>query len=147
MVERVSSSLTFFYKFIFFPIWSVGFGFGTITMIISPVKDFKGDLLIFGVGWVLGSVFLYLSGRRLKRVEICNGNIIVSNYFKVVTIPGHDIETVTQNRFINTREITIRLRNETAFGRKIVFMPKFSLRLFSEDTVVKRLRNLGTRIQ
>ena len=116
-------------------------------MILSPVKEFKDDILIFAVGWVLGSVILYLYGRRLKRVEISNGNIIVSNYFKVVTIPGQDIETVTQNRFINTREITIRLRNETAFGSKIVFIPKVTFRLFSEDPVVKRLRNLGTRTQ
>ena len=145
MIERISSRSTIFFKFIFFPVWSAGFGFGTITMILSPVKD--DNILIFAVGWVLGSVFLYLFGRRLKRVEISSGNIIVSNYFKVVTIPGHDIETVTQNRLINTREITIRLRNETAFGSKIVFIPKVSFRLFSEDPVVNRLRNLGTKAQ
>ena len=141
MSERISSSLTFFYKFIFSSGWVVGFGLGTLVMIKSPAKEDMA--LFFGVMWVLGSAFIYWSCAGLKRIEINDGNIIVSNYLKIITIKGSDIHSVSQNRFISTRPITIRLKIDTIFGRNIVFMPKYYFRLFSEDKVVTRLRNLA----
>ncbi|MDP1994042.1 MAG: hypothetical protein Q8K40_02215, partial [Ignavibacteria bacterium] len=102
MGERISSSLTFFYKFIFSSVWCVGFGLGTLFMIISPNKEAQNNALLFGVLWVLGSIFIYWSCVGLKRIEINDGNIIVSNYLNNITIKGSDIDVVSQNRFINT---------------------------------------------
>ena len=147
MKERISSSLTFIEKFIFTSIWSCGFGFGTLAMIISPEKNLNDTALIFGVTWVLGSAFLFWCCGRLKRIDISNNNIIVSNYFKIVAIPVKEIDSVTQNLLLNIRPITIRLKKETVFGRTIVFMPKYEFRLFSENTVVERLRNLAIRTE
>lgn len=54
-----------------------------------------------------------------------------------------DIDTVRQNRLINIRPVTATFRHDTAFGRSIVFMPKTRFRIFSEDEVVARLREMA----
>ena len=54
----------------------------------------------------------------------CCKNLYVSDYRKEITIPLSEIADVTENRWLNAHPVTIRFRNPTAFGDKIVFMPK-----------------------
>jgi hypothetical protein len=135
--EILSSGLTFFYKYIFTSIWSIGFGLGTVEMIHSN----SPEALQFAVLWVVGMIFLWLMAGRLKHVELTGNKLIISNYFRRIVVSVLDIEEVRQNRFINTRPITIIFSHNTLFGCSIIFMPKTSFRLFSEDPVVERLRN------
>lgn len=137
MNEILSSGLTFFCKYLLTSIWSIGFGLGTVEMIHSN----SPEALKFAVVWVVGMIFLWLIAGRLKRVELTGNKLIISNYFRRIVVSVLDIEEVRQNRFINTRPITIIFRHNSIFGRSIIFMPKTSFRLFSEDPVVERLRN------
>jgi hypothetical protein len=139
--EILSSGLTFFYKYIFTSIWSIGFGFGTVEMIHSN----SPEALQFAMLWVVGMIFLWLLAGRLKRVEMTECDLIISNYFCSFRVSISDIEEVRQNRFINTRPITIKFRHNTIFGSSIIFMPKTSFRLFSEDPVVDRLREAAKK--
>lgn len=139
MNEILSSGLTFFYKYIFTSIWSIGFGFGTVGIVYSN----SSEALQFAVLWVAGMIFLWLTAGRLKRVELLENNLIISNYFRSIRISVWDIEEIRQNRLINTRPITITFRHNTIFGSSIIFMPKTSFRLFSEDPVVERLRKVA----
>jgi hypothetical protein len=137
--EILSSGLTFFYKYIFTSIWSIGFGAGTIGIFQSN----SPATLQFGVAWVVGTLFLWLISGRLKRVELKENNLIISNYFRSAQVSVSDIEDVRQNRFINIRPVTIAFRHNTIFGSSIIFMPKTSFRLFSEDPVVESLRKVA----
>jgi hypothetical protein len=138
-METLSSSLTFFYKFIFTTVCIAGFGFGTVGMFLN--RD--PDALKFAVPWVIGTVFLLLIGGRLKRVKLDGATLVISNYRHDVTVPVSEIADVWQNRLLNLRPVTITFRNETPFGSAVTFIPPVSFRLFSEDEIVARLRSLA----
>ena len=143
MGERLSSYFTFFYKFVFSALWSGGFGVGTATMVITD----SPEIWRFAFAWVVGSIFIWWGCARLKRVEMADGMLRISNYFREAVVSIGEVETVTQNRFINLRLITVNFRKDTCFGRSIFFMPPFSFRIFSEDEVVTRLRRLAMDVR
>jgi hypothetical protein len=137
-METVSSSLTFFYKFILTTVWPAGFGLASVVMLLNG----KPETMKFAVVWAIGTAFL-LPCARLKRVEVDGAILVISNYLRDITVPVSEIADVRQNRLINIRPVTVAFRNETPFGRAITFMPLTSFRLFSEDDIVKRLRSLA----
>ena len=137
-METVSSSLTFFYKFIFTSVWSGGFGLGTVVMFLKH----KPQAMQFAVAWAIGTAFLLLTCARLKRVKFDGASLVISNYRHDITVPVSEIADVRQNRFINLRPVTITFRKKTPFGRVVTFMPRVSHKLFSEDDIVTRQRSL-----
>src|SRR6516162_1256923 len=142
-METVSSSLTFFYKFIFTSVWSGGFGLGTVVMFLirrQEVVSIRGQ---FAAVWAIGTAFLLLTCGRLKRVKLDGATLVISNYRHDITVPVSEIADVRQNRFINLRPVTITFRKKTPFGRVVTFMPRVSHKLFSEDDIVMRLRSLS----
>jgi hypothetical protein len=143
--EVLSSSWTFFHKYVFTTNWTLGFGLGTLAMFVGPFTDPDGHRWIFLSGFVLGSTFLWATLPRLKRVALRDGALVVSNYRKEIVVPLGDIDRVSQNQWLSWRPITLSLRTETPFGRSIVFMPPFSWALFSEHDVVHRLRKLANQ--
>jgi len=93
--------------------------------------------------WVLGSALHWWTCARLKRVELRRTILVISNYRDDITVDVADIARVTQNRLINLRPITLLLSKDTMFGRKIMFIPPMSFRLFAEDQIVSKLRRLA----
>jgi hypothetical protein len=73
---------------------------------------------------VLGGLFLYWGCMRLKRVDLDEDALYISNYLREVRVPLRDIEEVTENRWINIRPVTVEFRRDTDFGPRITFMPK-----------------------
>jgi hypothetical protein len=138
-METVSSSLTFFYKFIFPSVWSGGFGLGTVVLFIN--RD--PDAMKFAIPWAIGTAFLLLMCARLKRVELDGATLVISNYRRVITVPVSEIADVRQNRLLNLRPVTITFGKETPFGSAVTFMPSVSFRLLSEDDIVTHLRSLA----
>jgi hypothetical protein len=137
-METVSSSLTFFYKFIFPSVWSGGFGFGTVAMLLNRKPEAVG----FGAAWVIGTTIFLLMCGRLKRVKLDGASLVISNYRRDIIVPVSEIADVRQNRLINLKPVTITFRKDTSFGNAITFMPPVSFELFSEDELVTRLRSL-----
>jgi hypothetical protein len=116
-------------KFIFPPLWSGGFGAGTIALFLgafhgqndAPAPDWmKWQFLAM---WIAGSAFIWWGCVRLKKVQVDDSALYVTNYLKEICIPFDQVRSVTENAWINIHPITIHFHESTPFGDRIVFMP------------------------
>lgn len=154
MERRLSSSLTLFYKAIFPLLWTVLFGLVAIRGMVTPESvDFShlpggatwGNRVFLFAVLLIGAALLFWHGRRLKSVRLVDNYLMVSNYFEEHKISIALIDEVMQNTLINSRPITIYFKQETPFGRKIVFIPAGVGRIFSfkPDKMVHEIRALA----
>ena len=137
MSRTISSSGTIFNKFIlpgfFLGIWWIC----TVAAFIDN-DDFKWQGLFFGLAI---SLFFYWSCIRLKKVELDNQYIYVSNYLKKILIPLSEIEKISEIKFFNPHYIWITFKHRTKFGKIIMFMPKgWNTYVFKSHPLVKELR-------
>jgi hypothetical protein len=150
MNERtISSAQTFIMKCLFPVVWISGFGFGTLVLFLggfhgrenaAPPESMKWEFLAI---WIAGSAFIWWVCARLKKVQISNDSIIVSNFLKEIRIPFDQIIDVTENRWINIHPVTIHLRSATCFGSRIMFMPTKRLFGWRTHPIVGELRKLA----
>jgi hypothetical protein len=150
MNERtISSDLTFLMKFVFPTIWITGFGMGTLGLffgVFHGQNDQAAPEFMrwqFLSLWIVGTIFLWWSCARLKKVRIGSDAIYVSNFRQQIRIPFGEIQEVTENRWLNSHPITISFRMATPFGNRIVFMPKSRLFVFGSYPIVDELRKLA----
>jgi hypothetical protein len=137
MKESISSSMTFFYKFIFSSLWIAGFGLGTI----STMSLHDRETTIFVIMFVLGTLFIYWGCIRLKKVRLDEEFVYISNFRKEIRVHRSEISRVTENVFVNIHPVWIHFRRTTDFGDYIMFMPGVRLfSFFSSHPVVKELR-------
>lgn len=132
MSVRLSSLSTVFTKFVFAPVWILGFGYGTLMLWIRPeevvfngVKGAATPLyqILFLVGFLAGTGFLLWYTLRLKRVILEHRVLRISNYFQEIEVPVKQVVEVRQSRNVRPPVLTLILRQETDFGTEIVFMP------------------------
>jgi hypothetical protein len=147
----LSSRLTAFYKFVFPTLWLTGFGAGTIALFVesglrhghstqAPPPYMKWYLLI---AWVLGALFIYWSCIRLKKVSLSARDLLVSNYFKTITIPLTGIERVSGTRMLSPEHLRISAQTSSSARYRFIFMPplRFSFG-FSEHPLAGELRRM-----
>jgi hypothetical protein len=142
-LEKLSSHLTFFYKFVFTTVWPALFGVAALLAFMQPAARAKGTHLSLLLFCVVGALFLWWFCAGLKRVDLDGKSLVVSNYRRSIRVPVSAISEVRQNRLLNLRPITITFKRDTEFGRQVVFMPPFTLNLLSEDPIAHRLRTLS----
>jgi hypothetical protein len=135
--RTLSSAWTFWIKYVFPALWISGFGLATI---LTPDQQNK---IVFLVAWSLGTTFILWANAGLKRVRMDERQLYVSNYFQELHIPFSAITDVKQNRWINSRPITIYFRDATQFGDRVTFMPKQRFQFWSVDPVVNELVRLA----
>jgi len=140
-METLSSSLTFFYKFIVTMLWIGGFGSITVLAVATGKLDARG--LEFGAVWIVGSLLLWWTCGRLKRVRLNGAMLVISNYREEISVPVADIEQAKQDLLGSPRSATLTFRKSTRFGTSIRFLPPISSSLLVEHEVVKRLRRLA----
>jgi hypothetical protein len=77
-------------------------------------------------------------------VRVDGGVLVVSNYWREWRVPFGLVTAITQNRWINLRPITVRLRADVGCGTRVVFLPptRFRARIWREDPEVEELRRL-----
>ena len=134
--KRISSSFTLFF-FMFVPVfWLVFFGAFTAASFI-----YSGDIAFFQniaykigiiVFYLTGVVFLFFTLLRLKRVEIDENFVYVTNYFRTYRYPFDIISSVTETNLLFFKLCTIRFVEKGSFGKKIHFLEsriKFQLAL------------------
>lgn len=146
--KTLSSALTFFYKFVFSTVWITGFGSGTLALWFGAMHG-KGGAppppemkWIFLLVWMIGTGFILWTCAGLKRVRRDGDRLLISNYRDEIAVPLNEVESVTENRWVNIRPVTVVFRRDTAFGRRITFMP--TARIWSAWTphpVVEELLN------
>lgn len=137
MKKRLSTSLTFFWKFIFSGIWLGGFGIGSIAAIFTLGEEG----FAFLIGLIFGFVFLNYGCLRAKKVYIDDNFLYVSNFRKSIQIPISNIRDVSENVMFSPRPIFIEFKKETDFGKKIMFIAYSQLLLFfSTHPAVKEIK-------
>lgn len=126
--DVLSSRLTFVTKVIFPIVWIGGFGAGALAVWASnsATDQMKRAFL---ATLIVGSLSIWWTCVRLKKVCVDGGTLYVSNYLKKIALPFDIVERVTENRWINIRPVTLYFRRSTDFGSKIVFMPKTRIML------------------
>ena len=102
----------------------------------------QAKFVFLGV-WLLGTTFILWANAGLKRVRMDDRQLHVSNYVRQVDIPFSAITDVRQNRWLNSRPITIHFRDVTRFGDKVTFMPKQRIQFWRIDPVVDELKQLA----
>ena len=98
---------------------------------------------VFLVVWIAGTTSILWANAGLKRVRMDERQLYVSNYVQEIHIPFSAITDVKQNRWLNSRPITIYFRNATEFGDKVRFMPKQRVQFWRIDPVVNELKQLA----
>ena len=144
----ISSRRTAFARFAWM-LWAGGFGGGTLGLWLGsftahpPPPEMKW---IFLVLWVLGTAsFRWLLG-SVKKVRIDGATLHVSDYRREIAVPLAEIESVSENWWMSHHPVTIHLRHDTPFGRKITFIPKFRLLPFwRTHPIVNELRALARK--
>jgi hypothetical protein len=147
----LSSAWTFWAKFIFPIFWISIFGVGAISLWFG---DFRGRdntmpppqmKFIFMSVWVLGSTLILWANAALKQVRIGEHQLHISNYIREISVPFSSIIDVKQNRWLNSRPVTIYFRDATEFGDTATFMPKrhFRVQFWRIDPVVNELKQLA----
>ena len=148
MRADISSRTTFVYKFIFPAIWIPLFGFAAFLALSAGnigAGANKTVAMVMAASWIIGTALLLRLVIPLMRVQLRDGRIVASNYRREIEIAPTEIERITQNVWINVRPITLHLRNDTSFGRRIRFLPpsRLILAFWKEDPIVDQLRRLA----
>ena len=151
MQRELSSSVTVWWKFIFPAIWISGFGAGTAALWLGafhgrdnqPPPDWmRWQFLLM---WLAASVWLIWSSRRLHRVSLREDTLIVSNFFREVSIPFVAISRVRQSYMSRPTTITIHLDDRTTFGHRIAFIPCGPNHYLSEHPTTTELKGILAR--
>lgn len=130
MVRPLSSSQTFFVKFIFPVLWIGAFGAATLGVWLGPMGSGPGVPPPGGVKWaflafwLFGATSIYWSYGRLKRVRLNGDVLLISDYRREIQLPLHDVGSVTASRWLNHHPVTLHFLHSTEFGKTIVFMPR-----------------------
>lgn len=126
-MQQVSTSLTIFLKFFVPVFWTIFFfGFTLAVWLLDsgtfagmPIQTFRYGILVF---LLLGVVVFYFTVLQLKRVEMDQTHIFVTNYFKNFKYPWSNIENIEERDFIVFRTIHLVLKEPGTFGKKITFV-------------------------
>ena len=126
-MQRVSSSATILLKFFLPTFWIVFFGAFTLTVFLAghdhygniPASYLQiGSLLFF----VLGVAGLYWAVIRLKRVEMDEEFVYVTNYFKTFRYPYHNVKKMEESDYLFFRSMHLHFHQPGSFGKKVTFI-------------------------
>ena len=133
MRRRISSALTFFYKVICLTVWG-GLGLYTLPRMLVRLDalEVQKALLLFLIIWPIGLGFLWWTNLPLKKVEIEDDVLYVSNYLKTIEVRLSNIvrakELVGGGNLPRYR-VKLELNIDTEFGKNIFFVPSLNFDL------------------
>lgn len=128
-MRRLSSSGTFFYKWVFPIMWLGIVGIGVVTGLFGEHagKQVSPDPMIVGIPLLMlvAGFFLFrkLLGGLVDEVSLDGDTLIVKKGDDQLRIPLTEVINVNSLNAINPRRISLRLRNKTRLGRDIDFIP------------------------
>jgi len=139
-------------KFVFPPLWIAGFALITTSLFLSPGLWHNGALpagqmkWFFLVATIVGAGYVWSWYAPIKRVRMDDTMLYISNYATEIAVPLANVAGVSEKRWLRLHPVTIEFHAETAFGPRIIFMPK--LRVFGfwfSHPVVEEIRAAVSR--
>ena len=115
-----SDDHTIFHKIIFPTLFAI---FAVIGITVG-LFNIHSDLRFFIIFWPAMAVWILWGANRLKWVSIEQNYIYAAGFRKEIRIPLSEVYRVEASYMRNPKEITLRLKTPTEFGRKIVFVPQ-----------------------
>src|SRR6266511_4278206 len=152
--RTLSSAQTFVMKALFPPLWIGGFAAATLSLFLAPEFWHAADggppdpelRWVFLFATIAGTVFIWWACIRLKRVRMDERALYISNYSTEIVVPLANVAEVTENRWLNIHPVTITFHSDTAFGPRVVFMPKTRwFGFWSSHPVVDEIRTAVSR--
>jgi hypothetical protein len=123
IMKELSSSLTFFYKYVVLVLWIVGFGIGGRDILFGSAT-YDLSWLQYMTTWLLIASFFFFITGPIKKVEMEGQKLIVSNYLRTEKIDMAQITAVDSFSFFTPKLVWFTLRDESSFGKKIIFLPR-----------------------
>jgi hypothetical protein len=109
-------------------IYKVGFPalFSLLALIgvVVGLFNIRGDLWFLIILWPVFFVWLLWFASRLKWVSVDESFIYVAGLRKEIQIPLAEVDRVEASFMWRPKQITLRLKSPSEFGRKIVFVPQ-----------------------
>jgi hypothetical protein len=89
------------------------------------------------------AVYQFRFASKLKRVEMDNHNLFISDGARQIVVPLVEVREVTENRWWHAHPVTIHFRHDTAFGPRVVFLPIMTDQWvwFSRHPVVEQIEH------
>ena len=100
---------------------------------------------VFLAAWLGGTTFILWSCGRIKRVQVDDEALYVSNYWSEVRIPLAEVSHFTQSYMSRPPTVTIHLRGQSVVGQRVLFIPKFRWVLFGTHPTIIELQALCDR--
>ncbi len=128
-MQRISSNLTLFFR-IFIPVfWTTFYGLFTVVMFLaddSTIQLFQSDLLKYSnlLFYFSTLMIIYLTIFQLKRVELSEDGVFVTDYLKTLRYSFDSVEAVGFRNYYFFKLGFIILKEKGYFGKKIVFLLK-----------------------
>lgn len=127
-MNQISSSWSLFWKVFFPTFYLVFFGLGNLIFWLSNLENYdQSELLtnrlIFGSAFVLGALLFSRTLWKLKRVDMDDQFVYVSNYFKTAKYSFDQIERITENKFLSRKIVRVYLTGKGVFGNRFGFVP------------------------
>jgi hypothetical protein len=147
-MQNVSSSFTVILKFALPTCWIVFFGAMTVALWFVDIVPIAGMetgtfRIVMSIFFLIGVLILYWAVMGLKRVEMDDQFIYVTNYFKNIRYPYHQIEKINEKDYYFFRTFHLILKQSGYFGKKITFIPgriNFDQFLSEHPDVVEQLK-------
>ena len=96
------------------------FAIGSIIML---VQDDEKKWIFLSI-WIIGSIVIFLFFGKIKKVEFDGENFEISNYLRSEKIHKSNIKSVSASILLTPEFVWFNLKEESSFGKKILFMPK-----------------------
>lgn len=148
MRRTLSSPLTFFWKFVSTPllagcfilVLAVGWSGGWKHRDGTPVSG--GEIAIAIICQTATFAWLVFLSARLKRVEVDDNSLYVSNYRTEILVPLSEIAGVRETSpYWFT--IIVTLKSSSSFGGEIVFRPRHRFYLSGLHPIARQLNELA----
>jgi hypothetical protein len=140
----ISSASTLVWKFVVPGLWIVGVGTGAIVSTLTSVPGEPNRWLLLYI-WLAGSPFILFLSMRLCWVAIGGGCLLVSTYFREISVPLSAISRVTQSYLSRPQTLTVRIDRDTPLGRKFLFVAPGWPRVFSRHPIAIELEQIAAQ--
>ena len=111
------------------------------TMHFGRFPDLR-RLGTFGIVLAALTVFVAWVSSQTKRVGVCDGQLVVSNYRKTILVPYRQVAAVENVWWYWRRTVRIRFRAPTEFGDLVYYIPAYAglMMYFADPTEELRER-------